>query len=157
MRLVFGSALLCATLACAVAVPASAHHSFAAYDLAVTKAVSGTLREFDWNAPHSAVTVAYQGADGKPSEITVITTAPNMIVRQGFNAKDFKAGQKVDLTWHPNRNGLEGGELVELKLEDGRSLKGATFGPPPGADGPPGAPPPGAPPAGGPPPGPAPQ
>ncbi len=132
------SALLSAALVWAVAAPAWAHHSFAAYDLAVTNKVSGALKEFDWNAPHSAVTVVYQDDKGQPAEVSVVTSAPNMIAKQGFTPQDFRVGSKVDMSWHPNRNGLVGGELVELKLEDGRALHGATFGMPPGAGGPPG-------------------
>jgi hypothetical protein len=60
---------------------------------------------------------------------------------QGFKPRDFKVGQKVIMTWHPNRNGVPGGELVEFTLEDGRVLHGG-FGPPPGVPG--SAPPPGA-------------
>jgi hypothetical protein len=35
------------------------------------------------------------------------------------------------MTWHPNRNGVPGGELVDFILEDGRVLHGG-FGRPPG-------------------------
>ncbi|MFA9216778.1 MAG: DUF6152 family protein [Sphingomonadaceae bacterium] len=110
---------------------AVAHHSFAAYDQTVTKAVTGTLKEFDWNAPHSSMTVAFIDASGKADEVSVTTGAPATISGQGFKSRDFKAGQKVIMTWHPNRNGVPGGELVNVTLEDGRVLTGG-FGRPPG-------------------------
>jgi hypothetical protein len=113
---------------------ALAHHSFAAYDQTVTKSVTGTLKEFDWNAPHSSMTVAFTDAAGKADEVSVATGAPSTISRQGFKARDFKVGQKATMTWHPNRNGVPGGELVDLTLEDGRVLHGG-FGAPPGAPG----------------------
>jgi len=60
--------------------------------------------------------------------------APAMISSQGFKPRDFKVGQKATMTWHPNRNGVLGGELVDFTLEDGRVLHGG-FGAPPGAPG----------------------
>ncbi|MGU7771577.1 DUF6152 family protein [Burkholderia sp. MR1-5-21] len=114
--------------------PAHAHHSFAAYDQTVTKSVTGTLKEFDWNAPHSSMTVAYVDSTGKADEVSVTTGAPATISSQGFKPNDFKVGQKVTLNWHPNRNGLPGGEMTDFTLADGRVLHGG-FGAPPGAGG----------------------
>ena len=131
---------------------ALAHHSFAAYDQAVTKSLSGTLKEFDWNAPHSGITVAYVDEKGEEQELAVTTGAPSTIASQGFKPKDFKVGSKVTLSWHPNRNGLPGGEMTELKLDDGRVLHGG-FGLPGASPGAPGGPPGGAPPPGTQPPG----
>jgi hypothetical protein len=111
---------------------AMAHHSFAAYDQGVTKSVTGTLKEFDWNAPHSSMTVAFTDPTGKVDEVSVTTGAPATITSQGFKPRDFKVGQKATVTWHPNRNGVPGGELVDVTLEDGRVLHGG-FGRPPGA------------------------
>jgi hypothetical protein len=152
--------VVCAFMACWQG-SALAHHSFAAYDQSVTKSVAGTLKEFDWNAPHSGITVTYTDEKGQVQEVSVTTGAPSTIAAQGFKPKDFRVGTKVTLSWHPNRNGLPGGEMSEIKLEDGRVLKGGFGGRPPpgapGAPGGPGAPPAGAaPPAAGPPPGAAP-
>lgn len=115
--IVVGALALCSS-------PGYAHHSFAAYDQRVTRMVSGTLKEFDWDAPHSGMTVAYLNAKGAMKEVSVTTGSPAIIVRQGFKPNDFRVGMRVTMSWHPNRNGLPGGELVELKLEDGRVLHG---------------------------------
>ena len=134
--------------------PALAHHSFAAYDQTVTKEVNGTLKEFDWNAPHSGMTIVYLDESGKMQEVSVTTGAPATISRQGFRPKDFHTGDKVRLSWHPSKNGSVGGDLVTMTLEDGRVLHGGGLaGPPPASgSGPPAAP--GKPPAGPPPSGP---
>lgn len=139
-----GVAVAGALALCSWQTPALAHHSFAAYDQAVTKSISGTLKEFDWNAPHSGITVAYVDEKGEAQEVSVTTGAPSTIANQGFKPRDFKVGAKITLSWHPNRNGLPGGEMTEVRLEDGRVLHGG-FGPPGASPGPPGAPPPGAP------------
>ncbi len=108
---------------------AVAHHSDAAYDKAITKTTSGTLKEFDWNAPHAGVLVEYKNEKGETAEIYATTFAPQQLARQGFAPKDFKPGQKVELVWHPARSGAGGGLLVSLKLEDGRVV---SAGGPPG-------------------------
>lgn len=117
-------------------IQADAHHSFAAYDMATTKKITGTLKEVDWNAPHAGFTVSYQNEKGDEVEVPVSTIAPTAIARQGFSPKDFKVGMQVELSWHPNRNGLMGGDMESLKLEDGRVLSGGGFSsltPPPPA------------------------
>jgi hypothetical protein len=129
--------------------PSYAHHSYAEFDMEVTRTVSGTLKEFNWISPHTDLKVAYVKTQGVVEEVPVTTGSPAVISRQGFKAEDFVAGSKVTLSWHPNRNGALGGELAELKLQDGRVLKGhgafsafpggGRFGPPPGGP-PPGGP-----------------
>jgi len=115
--------------AAALIIPAvHAHHSAAAYDTSKTLSVAGTLKEFDFSAPHAGVRVVYTNDKGETSEMLVSTVAPAMILSQGFMPKDFRKGQKVELTFHPYRNGAVGGDLVMMKLEDGRVLQS---GPPP--------------------------
>lgn len=105
--------------------PVGAHHSFAAYDQQVTNTITGTLKEFDWNAPHSGMTVAYTDKNGKQQELFVTAGAPITITKQGFKLSDFRVGSKVTLSWHPHRNGALGGELAQMQLEDGRVLRGS--------------------------------
>lgn len=129
-------AMYCAVMivgAAALWRPASAHHSYASYDQKITQTIAGTLKEFDWNAPHSGVTVAYTNSQGAIDEVSVTTGSPAVISEQGFKPKDFKVGMKVTMSWHPNRNGVPGGELIELQMEDGRVLHGG-FPTTPGAE-----------------------
>jgi hypothetical protein len=104
--------------------PALAHHSFAPYNEAVTDKATGTLKEFDWSAPHSGVTVVYMDKRGKPEEIFMVSAPPNLLIKQGFKPDDFKPGMKVTVTWHPNRSGYPGGELIDVTLPDGRVFQG---------------------------------
>ena len=102
------------------AMPAVAHHSFAAYDMKVVKAQAGTLKEFRWGAPHSSMVLEYQDASGKDSQMSIGSTSPAAFVNHGFSPRDFKSGDKVNLTYHPNFNGAPGGTLATLTLPDGR-------------------------------------
>jgi len=142
---------LTAVLAVSLALPAAAHHSFAVYDTKQTRSAEGTIKEFNFGAPHSSATFMIKGPDGKPQELTLQGAAPSALLRAGFNARDFSRGTKVELTWYPVKNGGPEGAMITMKLADGRLFKdqearGAGGGPPgggPPGDGPPGGGPPG--------------
>jgi hypothetical protein len=110
-------------LALAMSPLAQAHHSAAGVDQNRTVTVVGTLKDFDFSAPHSQIIVVSQDANGNAVETKISTVAPNMFMKQGFKAKDFVVGDKVEMTYHPNLNGA-GGIMVTLKLGDGRVVKG---------------------------------
>ena len=114
-------------VAMSIALPVSAHHSFAGYDMTKTVTAPATIKEFRWGAPHSSVVLVIKGQDGKSQEVTVGSAAPSMFVKQGFSPKDFRVGDKVDITWHPTRNGAPGGVLSSMKLPDGRTFKDTEF------------------------------
>ena len=126
LRSLVGSMLV--AIAMAISLPVSAHHSFAGYDMTKTLTAQATIKEFRWGAPHSAAIFIIKGPDGKSQEITVATAAPTMFVKQGFKPKDFRVGDKVDITWHPTRRGAAGGILASMKLPDGRLFKDVEFG-----------------------------
>lgn len=110
-----------------VAAPAWAHHSAVGYDLTRTVSANATLKEFLWIAPHSSAVFTIVTADGKAQEITLGSAAPNKFAGQGFKPRDFKAGQKVEITWYPTRNGKPGGLLATMKLPDGRVFEDIEF------------------------------
>lgn len=128
-----GAAVLALGLA-ALAVPAVAHHSFAAYDMSATRQISGTLREFRWGAPHSSMVVEYRDSRNQPVRMSITSGSPLSFSRQGFNPRDFTRGEAVRVTYHPNVNGSPGGALATLRLSDGRTYsdeEAARAGPPP--------------------------
>jgi len=138
-----------AILAAGLAAPLSAHHSFAGYDLSKTMTAPATLKEFRWGAPHSMVVFTIKGADGKPQDVTMASASPAALARQGFKPRDFKSGDKMEITWNPSKSGAIGGQLKSMKLPDGRKFNDAEFGPGgPGGQGGPGGPGAGGPPGG---------
>jgi Family of unknown function (DUF6152) len=106
-----------------VAAPAFAHHSFSAYDMARTETVSGSIKEFRWGAPHSSMVLFYVDKSGKQLVMSVATGTPAALTRQGFTPRDFRAGDKVKITYHPNRSGSAGGALTTLTLANGRTYR----------------------------------
>jgi len=111
----------------AIAAPVSAHHSFGGYDMKKTITAEATIKEFRWGAPHSAAVFVIKNAKGKQEEVVVASAAPSMFVKQGFKPKDFRVGDKVEISWHPSRNGATGGILSTMKLPDGRTFKDTEF------------------------------
>ena len=113
---------LAATVALCVAVaPAIAHHSFAAYDMSRTLAADGTLKEFRWGAPHSSMVLIYM-EKGKAKEMSIISGSPLMFAKQGLTPRDFKRGEKVKITYHPNTGGQPGGAMASVTLASGKSF-----------------------------------
>jgi Family of unknown function (DUF6152) len=104
------------------ALPAQAHHSFAAYDMRSSRTVEGVLQEFRWGAPHSSMVITYQDANGASARMSIVSGSPLMFSRQGFRPRDFRAGSRVRVVYHPNVNGAAGGALVSLRLPDGRTF-----------------------------------
>lgn len=110
-----------------VAGVAAAHHSAAGYDFSRTESSQATIKEFRWGAPHSSIVITIKGANGRPEDIALASAAPTTFVRQGFKPKDFHIGDKIEIAWHPTKNGNPGGILETMKLGDGRVFKETEF------------------------------
>lgn len=124
------SGLITACLLTAATDSVLAHHSYAPYDMTKTMKADATVKEFYWEAPHSSASFVIKGKDGKPQNLTLQGGAPITIMRAGFHPKDIRRGMKVEITWHPLRNGELGGTLSSMKFEDGRFFKDNEFGDP---------------------------
>lgn len=101
--------------------PAQAHHSFRAYDLTKSVAISATIKEFRWGAPHSSLIVMYKDANGQSSSMSLGSGSPTAFIKQGFQPRDFHIGDKVQVVYHPNVSGLPGGFMAKLTTADGRT------------------------------------
>src|SRR5262245_39659881 len=116
-------------LALALALPASAHHSFAMFDSAKETTLAGTVKEFQWTNPHAWVQLLVTGPDGKTVEWSIECASPNGLKRQGWRGNIIKPGDRVTAIIHPLKSGEAGGSLVILTLPDGTQL--GRRGPPP--------------------------
>ena len=105
---------------------AYAHHSAAGVDQTKTITVKGTLKDFDFSAPHVLIVIMVDQESGPPVELKVSAIAPVGLIRQGFKPKDFAAGDKVEMTYHPNRF-TPGGIMMTLTLSDGRVVNGGVY------------------------------
>ena len=103
---------------------ASAHHSFAAFDLQKTVAIEGVLKEVKFTNPHSWFIVDVTAAGGATEEWSVEGLSPAALIAKGIKRSAFKVGDKVQVTLNPLRAGGNGGSLVSVKLSDGSVVTG---------------------------------
>lgn len=119
-------AALAAPLALAAgALPSWAHHSFAMFDMTKSTQVAGTLKDVNWNNPHTSMIVVVAGEGGQTAEWHFEAGPPAFMLRAGIKRDDLSSriGSKVTITFHPLKDGRSGGSLEGVKFEDGASWK----------------------------------
>ena len=107
----------------ALAVPASAHHSFSMFDSDKTVSVSGTVKEFEWVNPHSWLRVTVDDkATGRPAQWAFEMGSPGQQAAKGWKPDSVKPGDKVTVSFHPLKDGSRGGQLLAATLPNGQQL-----------------------------------
>ncbi|EIZ77193.1 hypothetical protein WSK_4185 [Novosphingobium sp. Rr 2-17] len=128
------SGVLAALLLASGAVPASAHHSAAPFDMSKQITVRGTVEKWLWANPHSWLYLRVQKPDGTQEVWGFEGGSAGMLARTGWNSADMKPGDKVTVNAHPARSGNRTGLLSQIKLPSGKMLSsGAGAAPPVGA------------------------
>jgi len=102
--------------------PATAHHSYAAFDRTKQVTITGVVKEFQWNNPHAWVQVVVTDAQGRQTEWGLECGSPNMMARTGWKRTTLKPGDKVVVVLHPLKSGATNGSLVRITLPDGKVL-----------------------------------
>jgi hypothetical protein len=100
---------------------ASAHHSFAMFDMEHPIEISGTVKEFKFVSPHTLLILQVKGDDGVVKDWTLEGGAPGILVREGMTAKSLKPGDEIKATINPLHSGAEGGSYqpLAIKFKDG--------------------------------------
>jgi Family of unknown function (DUF6152) len=107
---------------------AFAHHGGGAYDAAHPLTMTGTVKEFLFIQPHPLITLEVKDDQGAVTEWSVEMTAPNHLVRYGWNGKKLKPGDQITITGLPSRNGLKVVNLRKISWANGQEIP---LGPPP--------------------------
>jgi hypothetical protein len=116
--------VMAATLLALFSGAAFAHHSFAMFDQDKEVKLVGTIKEVQWTNPHIWVQVmAPNPATGQMVEWSIEGGSPNGLSRQGWRRNSLKAGDSVEITIHPLKNGENGGSLMRV-LVDGKPIGG---------------------------------
>ena len=121
-KLVCGLAM--AALIGAFTQTASAHHTLSAYDITKTVQLEGTVKRFEWTAPHCWLVVTVSDGHGGATDWTLEAGTPVVNYRYGWKRDDFKPGDKVTVTAFPVRDGSNHGAIMRVVFPDGRTLEG---------------------------------
>ena len=116
------SLLLSSLAGLAVAAPALAHHSTAAFDMEKTIEITGTVEDFQWTNPHTWTNVKVEGSDETAGIYGLEGMSPNYLGRNGWTKSTLKPGDKVTFQVHPLKDGRKGGFMVAVKMPDGTLL-----------------------------------
>lgn len=95
---------LVAALALATALPASAHHSGAAFDRSQTVEVHGTVEKIEWTSPHARLYVAVKDEKGAASTWDFELPSPVTLTRRGWPKTALAIGDAVTVTGAPARD-----------------------------------------------------
>ncbi len=121
MKAIRTSLLVAAGLA--VAHSAAAHHSFAMFDVSQRNTVSGTVRAFEWSAPHVWIWISADDGSGGIRTYGFESVDPAALQRwNGWSKHSLNVGDKITVEWHPLKNGKDGGSLIKITLADGHTL-----------------------------------
>jgi hypothetical protein len=105
-----------------LAVPLSAHHSFAMFDTAKPVTLQGVVTAFEWTNPHAYIEVDTADAKGAVTHWSVELGSTSILMRAGWKFNTLKKGDKVTAVVSPLRNGEPGSLLNRITLADGRVL-----------------------------------
>jgi hypothetical protein len=115
--------LLASVLALGVAAPVLAHHSPAAFEATKTVSLTGIVKEFRWQNPHSWIEMMVPNDKGQEVLWAVELTSPTYLVKGGWKSNTLKPGDKVTVVGRPLKTGEPGSAIfMSVTLADGRTL-----------------------------------
>jgi len=109
--------------AAAAAVPALAHHSFAAeFDDKKPIKLVGKVTKVEFINPHSWIHIDVKNADGTVTNWGVEGGSPNALYRQGFTRDALPVGSEIVVDGYRSKDGSNRAVGKDLTFTDGKRL-----------------------------------
>jgi hypothetical protein len=116
VALTFAAAML-------AAVPARAHHAFAAeFDINQPVRLQGKVSRMEWVNPHAWIHVDVTGPDGKVASWMVEGGSPNILLRRGFTKESLLPGTEITVEGYRAKNGENWANGSNITFKDGKRL-----------------------------------
>ena len=106
------------------AVPAWAHHAFAAeFDAKRPLTLKGKITKLEWINPHSWIHIEVTGADGKATPWMIEGGSPNSMFRRGFTQQSLALGTEIIVEGYQAKDGANRAVGSDLTFaSDGKRL-----------------------------------
>ena len=122
MRTKIYAVLICIGLVLA-AVPAWAHHAFAAeFDQNKPLKLKGTVTKWEVVNPHSWIHIDVKGDDGKVTPWMIEGGSPNNLYRLGFTKDSLPPGAEIIIDGYQAKDGSNRAVGKNVTFSDGRRL-----------------------------------
>jgi len=104
--------ILALGLLVAAVMPAAAHHSFAAFDMANQKTITGAVKQVDWTNPHIWIWIDVANDKGGTDTYGFEGMSPNYLARRGWTRTTLHTGDKITVSYRPMKDGKNGGMFI---------------------------------------------
>jgi hypothetical protein len=105
------------------AMPASAHHAFAAeFDAKKPVKLRGVVTRMEWINPHAWIHIDVKKADGTLEEWMIEAGTPNTLLRRGLTKASLKAGTEILVDGYQSKDGSLRANGRDLTLPNGQTL-----------------------------------
>lgn len=101
----------------------SAHHGLAAYDMSKAVTIKGSVTEFLFANPHSAIYLDVQDDHGNVEKWMVEADSPNNLARAGWTRNSIKPGDQIAVVGNRAKDGSKLLRLQKIIFAGGRELK----------------------------------
>jgi hypothetical protein len=116
-------AIVAATVLLASAVPAFAHHSFAAeFDRGKPVTFTGTVTKLEWANPHARFYVDVKDENGTIANWDFELASPNGLMRRGWSRNSLKPGDVITVTGWAAKNSPHVGNASAVTFADGKKV-----------------------------------